>query len=100
MLRIDVSENHLDRRICVHVEDYLAKPRKVGDEYLSGDYLSASVYTQYPMTDETMARLVLVVRKMQNQLDAIIPGLFSPVPDDEAADAMRILGLANELDRA
>jgi len=43
---------------------------------------------------------VLFARKVQNQLDAIVPGLFNQLPPDDphAADAMRILALANEME--
>ena len=101
MLRIDVSENHLDRSICVHAEDYATKVHldKEGQAHTS-HHLAASIYSQMQSTDENLTRLVLLARKMQNQLDAIVPGLFNQLPPDDpnAADAMRILALADELE--
>ena len=101
MIRIEVSEDHISKKLCVHAEDYATKVHldKEGQAHTS-HHLAASIYSQMQSTDENLARLVLLARKMQNQLDAIVPGLFSQLPPDDpnAADAMRILALADELE--
>ena len=101
MIRIEVSEDLISEKLCVHVEDFETKVQidQCGDARTS-HHLSASIYSQVANSDENIARLVLVSRKLQNQLDAIVPGLFSQLPPDDpnAADAMRILALADELE--
>ena len=101
MIRIEVSEDHISKRLCVHVEDYETKVQidQCGDAH-TAHHLSASIYSQVDNSDENLARLVLVSRKIQNQLDAIVPGLFNHLPPDDpnAADAMRILSIADELE--
>ena len=101
MIRLEITEDFLTKRICVHAEDYATKVHldKEGQAHTS-HHLAASIYSQMQSTDENLARLVLLARKVQNQLDAIVPGLFNQLPPDDtnAADAMRILALADELE--
>ena len=101
MIRLEITEDFLSKILCIYAEDYATKVHldKEGQAHTS-HHLSASFYSQMPSTDENLARLVLFARKVQNQLDAIVPGLFNQLPPDDphAADAMRILALANEME--
>ena len=103
MIRIEVSEDHISKKLCVHVEDYETKVQidQCGEAH-AVHHLSASIYSQVANSNENIARLVLVSRKLQNQLDAIVPGLFNQLPPDDpsSADAMRILSIADEMEAA